>query len=30
MKILDGSYIGALDRIADTYWEEHTKALEKN
>jgi len=30
IRLLDETYIGALDRVADTYWEEHTKALEKN
>jgi hypothetical protein len=30
MRLLDKTYIGALGRLVEAYWEEHTKALEKN
>ena len=30
MRLLDRTYIGALGRLVEGYWEEHTKALEKN
>jgi hypothetical protein len=28
--LMDQRYIGALDRVVETYWTEHTKAIEKN
>ena len=30
MRLLDKTYIGALGRLVEAYWEEHTKALVKN
>lgn len=30
MRLLDKTYIGSLSRVVEAYWEEHTKALEKN
>ena len=30
LKLLQKTYIGALNRLVECYWEEHTKALEKN
>lgn len=30
VKILDETFIGALERVVEAYWEEHTKAIEKN
>lgn len=30
MELLHKTYIGALGRLIEGYWEEHTKALEKN
>jgi hypothetical protein len=30
MRLLDKTYIGALGRLVESYWGEHTKALEKN
>ena len=30
VKVLDETFIGALERVTEAYWEEHTKALEKN
>lgn len=30
VRLLDRTYIGALGRVVEAYWEEHTKALEKN
>ena len=30
MDLLHRTYIGALNRLIEGYWEEHTKALEKN
>jgi hypothetical protein len=30
VKLLDETFIGALEKVVEAYWEEHTKALEKN
>lgn len=30
VKVLDETFIGALERVVEAYWDEHTKALEKN
>lgn len=30
VRLLDQTYIGALNRLVEAYWEEHTKAIEKN
>lgn len=30
VRLLDSTYIGSLERVVAAYWEEHTKALEKN
>jgi hypothetical protein len=30
LRLLHTTYLGALNRLVECYWEEHTKALEKN
>lgn len=30
VRLLDKTYLGSLGRVVETYWEQHTKALEKN
>lgn len=30
IRLMDTTYIGALERVVEKYWTEHTKALEKN
>jgi Phage tail assembly chaperone len=30
VKVLDETFIGALEKVVEAYWEEHTKAIEKN
>jgi Phage tail assembly chaperone len=30
VKRLDETFVGALEKVLEAYWEEHTKAIEKN
>jgi len=30
MRLLDRTYIGSIGRLVEGYWDQHTKALEKN